>query len=91
MRKAPPAAAHPLRRPSWCAPAAPQTRSALPCLRIGTLDLLRGFALMGILLMNMPGFSSSAYAEADAWRLWAGRLDLRAEQLTLLNGWGFEL
>ena len=25
--------------------------------RIATLDVLRGFALMGILIMNMPGFS----------------------------------
>ena len=41
--------------------------------------------------MNMPGFSSSAYAEADGWRLWAGRLDWLAEQFTLFDGWGFEL
>jgi len=39
--------------------------------RIATLDILRGFALMGILIMNMPGFSSSFFAEADGSHLWA--------------------
>jgi uncharacterized protein len=49
--------------------------------RIATLDILRGFALMGILIMNMPGFSYSGFAEADGSHLWPGRLDQLAEQL----------
>ena len=49
--------------------------------RIQTLDIVRGFALLGILIMNMPGFSTSFYAEADGSHLWAGALDQRAEQL----------
>lgn len=49
--------------------------------RIPTLDILRGFALMGILIMNMPGFSSSFFAEADGSHLWAGRVDQLAEQV----------
>ena len=49
--------------------------------RIPTLDIVRGFALLGILIMNMPGFSSSFFAEADGSHLWPGQLDQSAEQL----------
>lgn len=49
--------------------------------RIATLDILRGFALMGILIMNMPGFSASWFAEADGSHLWPGRIDQLAEQV----------
>jgi uncharacterized protein len=38
--------------------------------RILTLDLIRGFALLGIFIMNMPGFTASWFAEADGVRLW---------------------
>jgi uncharacterized protein len=34
--------------------------------RIGTVDMVRGFALLGILLMNMPGFSIPDYKFFDA-------------------------
>ena len=34
------------------------------------LDIVRGFALLGILIMNMPGFSNSFFAEADGSHLW---------------------
>ena len=45
---------------------AASTPSALPVSeRIVTLDVLRGFALMGILIMNMPGFSYSGWHESD--------------------------
>ena len=47
--------------------------------RIPTLDILRGFALMGILIMNMPGFNSSFFIEADGSHLWPGPLDQYAE------------
>ena len=30
--------------------------------RIFTLDVIRGFALLGIFIMNMPGFNISFYA-----------------------------
>lgn len=49
--------------------------------RLPVLDILRGFALLGILIMNMPGFSSSMFAEADGSHLWTARADRWAEQL----------
>jgi uncharacterized protein len=49
--------------------------------RLPVLDILRGFALLGILVMNMPGFSYSGFAEADGSHLWPSLLDQRAEQL----------
>ena len=56
--------------------------SSLPVAqRIPTLDIVRGFALLGILIMNMPGFSSSFFAEADGSHLWPGRLDQFAEEV----------
>jgi len=48
--------------------------------RIATLDILRGFALLGILIMNMPGFATSFFAEADGSHLWPGAVDQFAEQ-----------
>ena len=45
------------------------------------LDMVRGFALMGILIMNMPGFGNSMFAEADGSFLWSGRVDRGAEAL----------
>lgn len=47
--------------------------------RIAVLDVVRGFALLGILIMNMPGFSTSYFAEADGTHLWTGTLDRVAE------------
>jgi uncharacterized protein len=38
--------------------------------RILTLDIVRGFALLGILIMNMPGFTNSFFIEADGSHLW---------------------
>jgi uncharacterized protein len=49
--------------------------------RLPTLDILRGFALMGILIMNMPGFSSSFFAEADGSHLWTSPVDQLAAQV----------
>ena len=49
--------------------------------RLPTLDILRGFALMGILIMNMPGFSYSGYTEADGSFHWPGAADQLAEQV----------
>jgi uncharacterized protein len=49
--------------------------------RIATLDIVRGFALLGILIMNMPGFSTSFYSEADGSHLWPDLLNQRAEQI----------
>jgi uncharacterized protein len=47
--------------------------------RIAILDIVRGFALLGILIMNMPGFSMSFFAGADGSHLWPGRIDRIAE------------
>ena len=58
--------------------------SALPlpvAERVAALDILRGFALMGILIMNMPGFTNSFFVEADGAHLWPGPLDQRAEEV----------
>jgi uncharacterized protein len=49
--------------------------------RLPVLDILRGFALLGILIMNMPGFSSSMFAEADGSHLWTSQADQWAAQL----------
>lgn len=49
--------------------------------RLPTLDILRGFALMGILIMNMPGFSFSGFTEADGSFHWPSRADQLAEQV----------
>ena len=49
--------------------------------RIATLDILRGFALMGILIMNMPGFSYSGWTESDGSHHWPGQIDQWAEQV----------
>ncbi len=49
--------------------------------RIETLDIVRGVALLGILIMNMPGFGSSFFAEADGSHLWPSRVDQVAEQV----------
>jgi uncharacterized protein len=47
--------------------------------RIATIDIVRGFALLGILIMNMPGFTNSFFVEADGSHLWTSPLDLGAE------------
>jgi uncharacterized protein len=47
--------------------------------RIATLDIVRGFALLGILIMNMPGFANSFFIEADGSHLWTNPIDRAAE------------
>ena len=49
--------------------------------RLPTLDILRGFALMGILIMNMPGFSYSDFTEADGSFHWPGQVDQLSGQV----------
>jgi uncharacterized protein len=49
--------------------------------RISTLDVLRGFALMGILIMNMPGFSYSGWHESDGSHYWPSHIDQLAEEV----------
>lgn len=49
--------------------------------RFATLDIVRGFALLGILIMNMPGFANSFYTEADGSHLWTHPIDRGAEVL----------
>jgi uncharacterized protein len=58
------------------------TTAALPISeRISVLDVLRGFALMGILIMNMPSFSYSGFHESDGSHYWPSQLDQMAEQV----------
>jgi uncharacterized protein len=47
--------------------------------RILTLDVIRGFALLGIFIMNMPGFNTSFFAGADGTHLWPEWWDRGAE------------
>ena len=47
--------------------------------RIATIDIVRGFALLGILIMNMPGFSTSFFAEADGSHVWKDPVNHYAE------------
>jgi len=62
--------------------ATPTPRQSLPpSERIPVLDVLRGFALMGILIMNMPGFSYSGWHEADGSHVWPSAVDQLAEQV----------
>jgi len=56
----------------------PAGRSAAPIAareRISTLDALRGFALLGILIMNMPSFNMPIYhaVAPDQWTMWWDR------------------
>jgi len=46
--------------------------SVRPDERVVTLDVIRGFALFGILVMNMPAFSASFYAGWSGIDLWPG-------------------
>ena len=50
-----------------------------PAQRIPELDVVRGFALLGILIMNMPGFSTSFFVEADGSHLWSSPVDQVAQ------------
>lgn len=56
----------------------PAGQSAAPIAvreRISTLDALRGFALLGILIMNMPGFNMPIYRSVmpEQWTMWWDR------------------
>ncbi len=63
-------------------PTMPTPTAPLPnAERIAILDVLRGFALMGILIMNMPGFSYSGWHEADGSHYWPGAVDQLAEEV----------
>jgi uncharacterized protein len=84
------------------AESAPKRQAPLPAAeRIAALDVLRGVALFGIFIMNMPGFSRSMFAPPvaelapfDAWVGWlrdllfAGKFNL---MFGLLFGIGFQL
>ena len=54
-----------------------------PAERIEVLDVLRGIAMLGILVVNMEGFSSPGYRAENGERLWTGFLDRLAESLIL--------
>jgi uncharacterized protein len=62
-------------------PDSSQSGSLPPSERFATLDIVRGFALLGILIMNMPGFTNSFFIEADGSHLWSSPLDRAAELL----------
>lgn len=46
--------------------------------RLPVLDIVRGVALLGILIMNIPLFVQSEFAGADGSRLWPGAVDRAA-------------
>jgi len=80
----------------------PKVEAPLPVAeRIAALDVLRGVAVFGIFIMNMPGFSHSLFTPPapnlgplDAWVMWlrdllfAGKFNL---MFGLLFGIGFHL
>jgi uncharacterized protein len=84
------------------AESAPKLEAPLPAAeRIAALDVLRGVALFGIFIMNMPGFSHSLFTPPppdlgpfDTWVTWlrellfAGKFNL---MFGLLFGIGFHL
>jgi uncharacterized protein len=47
--------------------------------RIFALDVVRGVALLGILIMNLPGFSASYFAGANGIQRWTAWWDVLAE------------
>jgi uncharacterized protein len=47
--------------------------------RIYTLDVIRGFALLGIFIMNMPGFNTSFFAGVDGTKQFPAWYDQWAE------------
>ena len=47
--------------------------------RIYTLDVIRGFALLGIFIMNMPGFNTSFYGGVDGTKQFPAWYDQWAE------------
>jgi uncharacterized protein len=53
-----------------------------PSERIYTLDVIRGFALLGIFIMNMPSFNTSLFAGLDGTHLWPAWWDRTAETAT---------
>jgi uncharacterized protein len=52
--------------------------------RIVALDVIRGFALLGIFIMNMPGFNTSVFAGADGSHLFNDWWDRGMEQARTL-------
>jgi uncharacterized protein len=49
--------------------------------RIAILDIVRGFALLGIFIMNMPGFATSFFIESDGSHRWTAQYDIAAESI----------
>ena len=50
--------------------------------RIYALDVIRGFALLGIFIMNMPWFNTSFFARADGGERWPDWWDKWTETAT---------
>lgn len=59
-----------------------------PSERIGELDVLRGFALFGILVVNMMYFAHPVYREVLAPMAWPGLHDRLAEAFVMFFGHG---
>jgi uncharacterized protein len=53
----------------------------LPSERIEVIDILRGFAIFGILLVNMAFYNSPVYLSVTDTKLWEGTVDLAAQWL----------
>jgi uncharacterized protein len=58
-----------------------RTPPTSPAERILTLDIIRGFALLGIFVMNVPYMSASFHAGADGAVLWPAWWDQAAERI----------
>ena len=61
--------------------ATPNAAPVSPSERIPALDIVRGFALFDIFIMNMPGFSTSFYAGVDGSRVGPETYNIVAESV----------
>ncbi len=62
-------------------PIPPASSPIPPTERIDVIDILRGFAIFGILLVNMELFTTPIYQAGMAYRLWPGWADRAADGL----------
>jgi len=71
-------------------PTSPQPAPVEPGARIQVIDVLRGFALLGVLVMNMAGYTGSyetmeRWTQLDQWLNWAAHFLFEAKFYSLFS------